>query len=143
MNKKKNRINIRWFDVYCVCFFSFFYRKSQNAYGTMPNDSSSSVESSEKASENKFSTQTSTNDQVPGTSKRVGKKPSVVYCMHGNVNGEDCCDNGSTTVNIKQVDSKFLFSYLFFSREWKKKFPFRKIWRDVETTQKKNKAEKK
>ncbi|XP_063700181.1 proton-coupled zinc antiporter SLC30A2-like [Culicoides brevitarsis] len=42
---------------------------------------------------------------VGTTKRRPGKKQSMVYCVHGNLNGEECCDNGTTTVNIKHLDN--------------------------------------
>lgn len=76
----------------------FFCRTSKNGYGAIhdPNNSENA------------STEDVTSPSTGGAIRRPVKKQSTVYCVHGNANGEDCCDNGSgtTTVNIKQMDSE-------------------------------------
>uniref|UniRef100_A0A336MYR4 CSON003186 protein n=1 Tax=Culicoides sonorensis TaxID=179676 RepID=A0A336MYR4_CULSO len=82
----------------------FYHRKSKNGYGSI---SESEADANQQITNGtKFSPATlSSISESPGPSKRPGKKQSVVYCMHGNLNGEDCCENGETSVNIKKIDN--------------------------------------
>lgn len=92
-----------------MCFF--MNRKSQHGYGAITNDNISSsdpnmVGTTSGPNTTTSSSPTGTTGMASVPSRKLVKKPSVVYCMHGNLNGEDCCDNGGTTLNIKRMDSK-------------------------------------
>lgn len=91
-------------------FHVFLYRKSKHGYGAITSDGISTPSESTSA-------ETTSESTTSAPHRRPGKKPSMVYCVHGTLNGEDCCDNGgTTTVNIKQMDSElsFLYFLMFF-----------------------------
>lgn len=110
-----NKLNGGLCSLIHVMFNAYFsYRKSKHGYGAItsnddvscPDPNLAETIAGNSGTTTTTSSPTATTGVPPGTSRKVVKKQSVVYCMHGNVPGEDCCDNGGTTVNIKQIDSK-------------------------------------